>query len=184
MKVGSKYYPLYQYFKDRDRGEVRLTLEEIEALLQSPLPPSARRQKAWWSNRSSGALQAAAWLQAGYHTRNVNLETGEITFLPYVTSYQVDRFDQETVWNEVTIRSLRQHLHLTQAEFADTLGVRRQTVSEWENGVYTPERSTIKHLQLIARTIVPPEDKASAESTESADALDGTREEAQDKQGG
>ena len=40
---------------------------------------------------------------------------------------------------------------LTQAQFAQQLGVRRQTVSEWENGAYDPDRSTAKFLGLIAK---------------------------------
>ncbi len=42
-------------------------------------------------------------------------------------------------------------MSLTQAKFAQELGVRRQTVSEWENGVYEPDRSTAKHLERIAQ---------------------------------
>ncbi|MDA0673560.1 MAG: helix-turn-helix transcriptional regulator [Cyanobacteria bacterium] len=152
MKPGSKYYPLFAHLKGRDRGPLTLTLADIETLLQQPLPASARTQRAWWSNRSQGALQAAAWLQAGYRTQRVNLATGTITFVPYQAEYRVVHFDDTTVWDQATIKSLRKTLKLTQAEFADTLGVRRQTVSEWENGVYSPDRSTLKHLQLIART--------------------------------
>lgn len=40
---------------------------------------------------------------------------------------------------------------LSQAQFATELGVRRQTVSEWENGAYDPDRSTTKFLELIAK---------------------------------
>ncbi|MEO0738790.1 MAG: helix-turn-helix transcriptional regulator [Cyanobacteria bacterium J06649_12] len=50
-------------------------------------------------------------------------------------------------------------MSLTQAKFAQELGVRRQTVSEWENGVYEPDRSTTKFLELIAKQTefsVPP----------------------------
>ncbi|MEO0867417.1 MAG: helix-turn-helix transcriptional regulator, partial [Cyanobacteria bacterium J06642_11] len=50
------------------------------------------------------------------------------------------------------IKALRKHMSLTQAQFAEELGVRRQTVSEWENGVYDPDRSTTKFLALIAQT--------------------------------
>jgi DNA-binding transcriptional regulator YiaG len=49
-------------------------------------------------------------------------------------------------------------MNLTQMEFAGQLGVRRQTVSEWEKGVYEPDRSTCKFLELIAKTanFLPP----------------------------
>jgi DNA-binding transcriptional regulator YiaG len=36
-------------------------------------------------------------------------------------------------------------------EFAEQMGVRRQTISEWENGLYEPDRSTAKFLELIAK---------------------------------
>jgi DNA-binding transcriptional regulator YiaG len=39
---------------------------------------------------------------------------------------------------------------LTQAQFAEELGVRQQTVSEWEQGLYAPTRATAKHLTLVA----------------------------------
>ena len=128
MKPGSKYYPLFAYLQARDRAPLTLSLAEIEALLQCPLPPSARRQRAWWSNRSRKALQAAAWLEAGYRTQKVDLAGGNITFTPEQAEYRVERFDHTTVWDPSTIKSLRKTLQLTQAEFADTLGVRRQTV--------------------------------------------------------
>ena len=48
------------------------------------------------------------------------------------------------------IRALRQHMQLTQTEFADVLAVRQPTISEWETGAYEPKRSTSKLLTLIA----------------------------------
>ena len=51
---------------------------------------------------------------------------------------------------------------LTQTQFAQELGVRRQTVSEWENGAYDPDRSKMKFLELIAKQSkfqVPPSEK-------------------------
>ena len=60
------------------------------------------------------------------------------------------------------IRALRKHMSLTQMEFAEEMGVRRQTVSEWENGVYEPDRSTSKFFELLAKhaqfEIPPPEE--------------------------
>jgi DNA-binding transcriptional regulator YiaG len=42
---------------------------------------------------------------------------------------------------------------MTQQEMADELGVRQQTISEWEVGVYIPRRSTQKYLSLIAERV-------------------------------
>jgi len=53
-------------------------------------------------------------------------------------------------WNSERIRALRQHLGMTQQQMADELGMRQQTISEWELGLYTPRRSTQKYLTLIA----------------------------------
>ena len=56
----------------------------------------------------------------------------------------------ETEWDAVKIKALREHLGLTQQQLAEELGVRQQTISEWEVGIYAPRRSTSKYLNLIA----------------------------------
>ncbi|MDA0268271.1 MAG: helix-turn-helix transcriptional regulator [Cyanobacteria bacterium] len=150
MKTGSKYYPLYEYLRQQERGEITVAISAIEALITGTLPKSAWTQKAWWSNRSRGALQATAWISAGYHTHAINFEQQHVTFRPFQAEYRVQQIDGEILWEADAVKALRQHLHLTQAKFAETLGVRRQTVSEWENGVYAPDRSTAKHLGLVA----------------------------------
>jgi DNA-binding transcriptional regulator YiaG len=48
------------------------------------------------------------------------------------------------------IKALRGHMGLNQAQLAESLGVRQQTVSEWENGLYEPSRATSKYLMLVA----------------------------------
>jgi DNA-binding transcriptional regulator YiaG len=163
IKTGSKYYPLYQYLQQQAPGEVSMAISTIEALLPSPLPKSAWTQKAWWSNRSRGALQATAWISAGYHTHTIDLEQQRITFRPFQAEYRIQQKDGTILWEGDAIKALRKHLDLTQAKFADTLGVRRQTVSEWENGLYAPDRSTAKHLGLVATQAefqaTPPETK-------------------------
>ena len=54
------------------------------------------------------------------------------------------------VWTAETVKSLREFMGLTQQQFAEELGVRQQTISEWEVGIYAPRRSTSKYLNLIA----------------------------------
>ena len=53
-------------------------------------------------------------------------------------------------WDATQVKALRDHLGMTQQQLAEELGVRQQTISEWEVGVYTPRRSTSKYLSLIA----------------------------------
>ena len=53
-------------------------------------------------------------------------------------------------WDALTVRDLRRHMQLTQRELADALGVRQQTVSEWETGVYQPRGACVRMLTLVA----------------------------------
>lgn len=53
-------------------------------------------------------------------------------------------------WNKDSIRALRRHMGLTQVELAKVLGIRQQTVSEWESGVYKPRGATITLLNIVA----------------------------------
>jgi transcriptional regulator with XRE-family HTH domain len=53
-------------------------------------------------------------------------------------------------WDSAGIRALRSHLGMTQQELADELGMRQQTISEWETGVYSPRGSTATLLSIIA----------------------------------
>ena len=53
-------------------------------------------------------------------------------------------------WNKETIRALRKFLKLSQNAFSNQLGVRQQTVSEWETGAYQPRGSSRTLLHMIA----------------------------------
>ena len=49
-------------------------------------------------------------------------------------------------WNGERIKQVRKVLELTQAELAQALGTRQQTISEWELGLYPPGRAYQKVL--------------------------------------
>jgi DNA-binding transcriptional regulator YiaG len=53
-------------------------------------------------------------------------------------------------WDSTRIQALRQHLELTQSEFAERLGTRQQTISEWETGMYQPRGASATLLSIIA----------------------------------
>ncbi|MEX1194294.1 MAG: helix-turn-helix domain-containing protein [Dehalococcoidia bacterium] len=55
-----------------------------------------------------------------------------------------------TAWDAEGVRALRGHLGLTQDGLAGELGVRQQTVSEWETGQYRPRGASAKLLSVIA----------------------------------
>ena len=53
-------------------------------------------------------------------------------------------------WDRERIRALRQHMGLTQVEMAEELGIRQQTVSEWETGQYEPRGTSVTVLRMVA----------------------------------
>ena len=57
---------------------------------------------------------------------------------------------RRAVWDAASVRGLRRHLALTQEQLADELGVRQQTVSEWETSVYRPRGASDRLLTLVA----------------------------------
>src|ERR1700677_988171 len=52
-------------------------------------------------------------------------------------------------WNGESVKKLRQKLGYTQSEFAESLGCRQQTISEWEQGLYAPANAYGKLLSQI-----------------------------------
>jgi len=79
----------YDALRDRLRlvrgaSEVTLTFVEIEQLIGSSLPPSAREHRAWWANetRSDGShVQCRAWIEAGWFVDSVDVHEGRVTFV-------------------------------------------------------------------------------------------------------
>lgn len=154
IKLGSKYYRLFEYLKRCQQEAVTLTFAEIEALIGYSLPASARAQKNWWSNRdSASALYAGAWISAGYQAGSVDLEQQSVTFQTFQAAYNVQSKDGEIDWKGNAIKALRLYKGLNQEQFASELGMRRETVSEWENSRYEPDRSKRKLLSLIAKQV-------------------------------
>ena len=55
-------------------------------------------------------------------------------------------------WNSETVLGLRAHIGNSQTKLANELGVRQQTISEWEKGLYKPRGASNTLLNLLART--------------------------------
>ena len=53
-------------------------------------------------------------------------------------------------WDRERVRALRQHLGLTQEKLAGELGIRQQTVSEWETGMYQPRGTSATLRGIVA----------------------------------
>ncbi len=148
-KPGSKYFPLYERLQSAASERIALSFRQIEAALGRTLPASARAQRAWWGNRQGG-LQARAWLAAGYQVAEIDLEKERVTFEKPQFRYQIRRQGDIILWDAAMIKALRNYLGLTQGQLAKELGVRQQTVSEWETETYRPRRAMSKLLGLVA----------------------------------
>ncbi len=53
-------------------------------------------------------------------------------------------------WDAAKVKALREHLGLTQTDFAEELGTLQQTISEWECGNHYPKGASVKVLNLVA----------------------------------
>lgn len=71
---------------------------------------------------------------------------------PYTVT---DKLTTMSAWNARAVAELRAALGLTQAEFARALGVRQQTVSEWETGRYEPRGASARMLGILAEQRAP-----------------------------
>ena len=58
-------------------------------------------------------------------------------------------------WSGERVAALRDALSMTQAEFAREIGVRQQTVSEWETGRYRPRGASVRLLSMLAERRTP-----------------------------
>jgi DNA-binding transcriptional regulator YiaG len=73
-------------------------------------------------------------------------------------------------WDAERVRTLRERLGLTQRQLADALGVRQQTVSEWETGIYQPRGASAHMLRVVAeRSGAVYDGGSSQEATDRAD---------------
>jgi len=82
----SVYQPLHDHLLFSGSDRVEMTFADVERVVGRPLPLSARRRTAWWSNNAEGHVQAQAWLNASYRTADLDLAAERVTFvldLPY-----------------------------------------------------------------------------------------------------
>lgn len=78
----SKYDPLRDHLARRNEPVVELSFRQIESILGFPLPQSAQRYPAWWSNSDGGThVHARSWTRAMRRTRHVDLNAGTVQFV-------------------------------------------------------------------------------------------------------
>jgi hypothetical protein len=75
----SKYEPLANYLASLNMEVWRPSFTDIERILDSGLPPSARQYPEWWANQEKGS-QSQSWQSAGYVTQDLDLGAERVTF--------------------------------------------------------------------------------------------------------
>lgn len=69
----AKYIPLYDFFKETTQKEVKLTFDQMEAILGLTLPNAAYLSRSWWKKTKAPALHYFAWADHGYTVSEVEL---------------------------------------------------------------------------------------------------------------
>ncbi|MGH7787008.1 MAG: DUF7662 domain-containing protein [Candidatus Binatia bacterium] len=75
-----KYAPLERFLAAQSVSELTMTFEEIERVLEAPLPPSAYKHRPWWSNNETNSSMTRAWRNAGFKSADVDLVKRRLTF--------------------------------------------------------------------------------------------------------
>lgn len=74
----NKYDPLGQHLRNLppSQSEVELPFEDIERIIGTHLPNSARTHRPWWGNERSPNrhTQCKAWIDAGWEVETVDFE--------------------------------------------------------------------------------------------------------------
>ena len=152
MAAKRKYYPLYEYLKAQpDAGLLELSFDEVEKIVGKTLPTTARTVRAWWANSPTG--QGQMWQDAGWLVDDVDFKAQFVVFRPERITYRVSPIRKSQGWSADEIKALRAYAGWSQQELAQELGVRQQTISDWELGIHTSRRSMGKLLKMVAEDI-------------------------------
>jgi len=75
-----KYDALGRFLVSQPGDEVPMTFGEIERVLGTQLPLSARKHRPWWSNNPRNSVMTQVWLDAGFETEQVDMVRGTLVF--------------------------------------------------------------------------------------------------------
>jgi hypothetical protein len=75
----SKYGALGEYLKRQRADLVPMTFAEIEKVTGAKLPASSR-YRAWWSNNDFNSVLTKVWIEAGFKSEQVDMESRKLKF--------------------------------------------------------------------------------------------------------
>ena len=76
----SKYEPLREHLARLEDVVWAAKLEEVETIIGSSLPKSAREHRTWWANSGGSLVHQNAWLDAGWRVERTDLMRDVIVF--------------------------------------------------------------------------------------------------------
>ncbi len=76
----SKYEPLREHLARLDDVVWAAKLEEVEKIIGTNLPRSAREHRTWWANSGRGLVHQNSWLDAGWRVERTDLNRDVIIF--------------------------------------------------------------------------------------------------------
>ena len=76
----SKYDPLGDYLRKQSVERIPMRFADIERIIGEKLPESANRYRAWWSNNPNNSVMTRVWLDAGFVSEDVDMETRKLVF--------------------------------------------------------------------------------------------------------
>lgn len=78
----SRYDHLARWLRrlNRSADRVQLRFTDVEQIIESALPDSARKHRAWWANDSHTHVQSMSWLAADWRVSSINMDQELVTF--------------------------------------------------------------------------------------------------------
>jgi hypothetical protein len=80
----TKYLPLEAWFRKQPTRtkQIKLTFDQVEAILEVPLPASATKLKTWWTNvRPKIQSHRTAWLNNGWRVAEFDQKARWVRFV-------------------------------------------------------------------------------------------------------
>jgi hypothetical protein len=79
--IMGKYQPLKHFLDGAESNSIDTDFAQVEKILGFPLPQSAYRHQAWWSNEQHGShSHSRSWQDAGWETSRVDLAARKVRF--------------------------------------------------------------------------------------------------------
>ena len=79
-----KYLPLEEWFRKQPatKKQIKLTFEQVEAILGTPLPNSATKLRTWWTNvQPKIQSHRTTWLNNGWIVKEFNQQEKWVKFV-------------------------------------------------------------------------------------------------------